>query len=157
MRKICNTPCFLFLLLICSCQSKTPENEVGLKFVELRRGENSLCGNEQSGEVNFALSNERALLQSNYQELLQAGESYLARQVLIQIQTVTAWLLYTEGKKEEAVALMAESAPMEYTTAKHPVTPGEVLPVAELLGDLLLELNQPQEALKAYEYNLRTP
>jgi tetratricopeptide (TPR) repeat protein len=33
---------------------------------------------------------------------------------------------------------------------KHPVTPGALLPPNEALGDLLMELGQPAEALKAY-------
>jgi hypothetical protein len=39
---------------------------------------------------------------------------------------------------------------------KHPATPAPVLPARELLADLLLELNQPQEAFKAYELSLRS-
>jgi hypothetical protein len=34
------------------------------------------------------------------------------------------------------------------------VTPGAILPAAELLGDLLLELKRPKEALAAYEGSL---
>ena len=40
-------------------------------------------------------------------------------------------------------------------TQKHPVTPGAVLPARELLGDLLLELNRPADAARAYEAALR--
>ena len=40
-------------------------------------------------------------------------------------------------------------------TQKHPVTPGAVLPVRELLGDLLLELSRPADAARAYEASLR--
>ena len=39
---------------------------------------------------------------------------------------------------------------LESTTRKHPVTPGEVLPAAELLGDMLLELGRDEEAVQAY-------
>ena len=40
------------------------------------------------------------------------------------------------------------------TTQKHPVTPGALYPSQEALGDLLLELERPQEALAAYEGSL---
>jgi tetratricopeptide (TPR) repeat protein len=40
---------------------------------------------------------------------------------------------------------------MEDASEKHPVTPGHVLPARELLGEMLLELNQPALALKEFE------
>jgi hypothetical protein len=43
---------------------------------------------------------------------------------------------------------------LEESTQKHPVSPGEVLPARELLGDLLMEMNKPADALKAYEIDL---
>jgi Tfp pilus assembly protein PilF len=39
---------------------------------------------------------------------------------------------------------------------KHPATPAAVLPARELLADLLLDLNQPDAALKEYEQSLRS-
>ncbi len=49
---------------------------------------------------------------------------------------------------------MRASAELEASTQKHPVTPGAILPTYELLGDLLLELGKPGEALTAYETSL---
>jgi tetratricopeptide (TPR) repeat protein len=49
---------------------------------------------------------------------------------------------------------MTHAAGMEDSTEKHSVTPGEVLPAKELLGDMLLAMNQPAKALEAYESNL---
>lgn len=39
---------------------------------------------------------------------------------------------------------------MELSTPKHAVTPAPTLPAYELLGDRLMELNRPAEALEAY-------
>ena len=50
---------------------------------------------------------------------------------------------------------MYEAANMEDNTEKHAVTPGEVLPARELLGDLLLAMNIPAEALEAYQLDLK--
>ena len=50
---------------------------------------------------------------------------------------------------------MKQATKLESKTSKHPVTPGEVLPADELLGDMLLALNNPAEALEAYEINLK--
>jgi hypothetical protein len=43
------------------------------------------------------------------------------------------------------------AADHEDATEKHSVTPGAVRPARELLGDLLLELREPKEALEAYQ------
>ena len=50
--------------------------------------------------------------------------------------------------------LMHSAADLEDTTEKHPVTPGPIVPAREMLGDLLLELRQPVEALKEFERSL---
>jgi hypothetical protein len=66
-----------------------------------------------------------------------------------------AWLAYAEGQKDEAVKTAQAAAQLEEKTGKHPVTPGPPLPARELLGDMLLEMGQPTEALAAYEASLR--
>ena len=50
---------------------------------------------------------------------------------------------------------MQVAADMEDKTEKHPVTPGEVVPARELLGDMLLQMNKAGEALQAYEADLQ--
>jgi len=77
------------------------------------------------------------------------------KQVAIQIKTAQAWLSFRKNEKEKAISLMNEAVAIEKTTSKHPVTPGDVLPAIELLGDMLLEMGQPKEALVAYEENLK--
>ena len=50
---------------------------------------------------------------------------------------------------------MARSAAdLEGATDKHAVTPGPILPARELLGDLLLDLQQPGPAFIEYEASL---
>lgn len=94
-------------------------------------------------------------LQSFRQELLTMEDQYKANQVMIQIRAAQAWIHYAKGNKKEAIALMRESADMEDKTQKHSVTPGEVLPARELLGDMLLDMNKPAQALEAYQLNLK--
>jgi Tfp pilus assembly protein PilF len=50
---------------------------------------------------------------------------------------------------------MRSAAELEDATAKHPVTPGPILPARELLGEPLLELKQPAQALREFEASLR--
>ncbi len=77
-----------------------------------------------------------------------------ATQVEIQRRAAAAWLARAEGNNPEALRLMRSAADLEDSTDKHPVTPGAILPAREMLGDLLLELNRPAEALKEYERSL---
>ena len=51
---------------------------------------------------------------------------------------------------------MRSAADLEDASDKHPVTPGSIVPARELLGDMLLEANQPAEALAEYERSLNS-
>ncbi len=88
--------------------------------------------------------------------LTQANEKYWAEQVEIQRETTAAWLALAEGKHEEALREMRLAADHEDATDKHNVTPGVILPARELLGEMLLELKQPAQALVEFEATLRT-
>jgi tetratricopeptide (TPR) repeat protein len=79
-----------------------------------------------------------------------------AAQVAVQINAAEAWIQYKEGNNDKALNLMTKAADMEDGTEKHPVTPGEVIPARELLGDMLLEMNKPALALEAYKSVLKT-
>jgi hypothetical protein len=83
--------------------------------------------------------------------LVAAKQSYWAEQVNIQQQAAAAWAARAEGKNDEAVTLMRAAAALEDSTEKHPVTPAPIVPARELLGELLLDLNQPALALVAFE------
>ena len=107
-------------------------------------------GAARSGEVAAARS-DLARLKTLKENLVQAKNSYWSEQVEIQIQAASALAAYAEGKKEEALALMRAAADMEDATEKHPVVPGPLIPARELLGDMLLELQLPAQALKEFE------
>ena len=86
--------------------------------------------------------------------LVASKDQYWATQVRIQRLTVSAWEACAEKKKEEALELMRSAADLEDSTEKHPVTPGPIVPAREMLGDLLLELREPAQALKEFEKSL---
>ena len=88
--------------------------------------------------------------------LLQSNDKYWADQVDIQRETATAWITLAEGKREEALAQMRSAADHEDKTDKHNVTPGVILPARELLGEMLLQLKQPAQAMVEFETTLRT-
>jgi hypothetical protein len=87
--------------------------------------------------------------------LTNAKQDYWAKQVEIQRQTAAAWIAWAAGDAKHALSQMRAAADLEDTTYKHPVTPGQLTPARELLADLLIELEQPADALVAYETTLR--
>ena len=64
------------------------------------------------------------------------------------------WIAHAERRDDDAVRLLTQAADLEDRVGKHPVTPGAVLPAREQLGDLLLAIGRPAEALAAYEADL---
>ena len=113
-------------------------------------------GSVRSGDIASAES-ELAIIKSFHQQLIAKNDAqaiYKAGQVAIEIKIIEAWTALAKGDNEEALSLMKRAAELESETSKHPVTPGEILPADELLGDMLLELDRPEEALVAYELNL---
>lgn len=99
--------------------------------------------------------NELQILKALHKKLLDTNASYKAGQVNVQVHASEAWIELTKGNNDNAITLMRKAALLENKTSKHAVTPGEVLPADELLGDMLLALNKPAEALEAYEVNLK--
>ncbi len=51
---------------------------------------------------------------------------------------------------------MGAAADLDDATDKHPVTPGSIMPAREQLGELLIEVKRPAEALTAFETSLAT-
>jgi tetratricopeptide (TPR) repeat protein len=91
------------------------------------------------------------------QELVEVkGDYNWAKQVEIARQVASAWLAHAEGRHNEALTLMRAAAELDDATEKHPVTPGAILPAREQLGELLLELKRPSEALQEFEIALRS-
>ena len=83
--------------------------------------------------------------------LLDAKDEYWALQVEIQHRVARAWIAFAEGRRDEAVALLQETATMEDGTDKSAVSPGPLAPAREMLGDMLLEMKRPADALKELE------
>jgi hypothetical protein len=89
------------------------------------------------------------------ERLLIDNEFYWARQAEIQALAVAAWSALAAGKKEEAQRQMDSAAALEDATEKNAVTPGPLSPARELLGEMLLEMNEPTKALKQFEATLK--
>ena len=87
--------------------------------------------------------------------LREAKDAYWSEQVDIQRQVATAWVLYAEGKRDDALKAMSGAADAEDKTEKHPVTPGVPKPARELYGVMLLDSGNAKEALTAFEATLK--
>ena len=81
----------------------------------------------------------------------EAKQFYWADQADIQIQTVNAWIARAGGQRQEALRRLRQAADHEDGTEKSAVTPGPIIPVREQLGDMLMAMKQPREALAEYE------
>ena len=93
-------------------------------------------------------------LQQIRQRLSQAGENYWAQQVQIQELEVEAWTAFAGSRKDEALRQMKRAAELEDGTEKSAVTPGPLAPARELLGEMLLEMNAPTQALDQFKATL---
>jgi hypothetical protein len=107
-------------------------------------------GAARSGDAEAAEkeASELARLQKGLQA---AGDTYWATELEVQRLAVTGWIALVRGKGDDAVKFMRAAADLEDRNEKSIVTPGRILPARELLGDMLLELKQPAQALKEYE------
>ena len=91
-------------------------------------------------------------------QLKGAKNDYWANEVEVMRLASLAWIARAQKRNDEALGLMRQAADMEDRSEKHIVTPGRLLPARELLGDMVLGLNRPAEALKEYEASqLREP
>jgi tetratricopeptide (TPR) repeat protein len=82
-------------------------------------------------------------------------QEYWVSQIQIHHQMVTAWIAYTQGGRDDALQVLRSAADREDSTEKDPVMPGHVISARELLGDVLMEMNEPAQALQAFEVALK--
>src|SRR5205814_9325824 len=111
-------------------------------------------GAARSGDL-AAARKDAEQLESFHKALLDAKINYRATEVDIQRLAATGWIALGEGRSEEALKLMRAAADLEDRNEKHIVTPGRIVPARELLGEMLLEVKQPQAALNEFEASQR--
>ena len=127
--------------------NKFPQSEAILVFA---RG----LGAARIGDVGAAREDVKRL-EALKHTLTVAKNTYWAGQSDVQIKTVNAWIALAEKRTDIAVPLMRAAAEAEEASDKHPVTPGNVVPSRELLGEMLLILNRPAQALPEFERSLQ--
>jgi len=98
-----------------------------------------------------AAEKEVGLLEGCLEKVRAAKNDYWATRVEIQVAEANAWIARAKGQKTEAVALLRPAATREDGVEKRPITPGVIIPARQQLGELLLELKQPDQALAEFE------
>ncbi len=106
---------------------------------------NARAGRPQAADADISR------LESCRQKLQAAGNEYWTTQVDVMTHEAQAWQLAASGRAEEALHQLRQAADEEDSVEKLPVTPGPIVPAREQLGDLLLTLNRPRDALREYQ------
>jgi tetratricopeptide (TPR) repeat protein len=107
-------------------------------------------GAARSGNTDSAKA-DAAKLAEIRDKLREAKNNYWAGQVDVQEQAATAWVLYADGKYDDALKAMSAAVDAEDKTEKAPVTPGPLAPARELYGFMLLDRGMAKEALAVFE------
>jgi hypothetical protein len=110
-------------------------------------------GDAHTGNLDGART-EIAKLASIRDGLLEARNKYWADQVDAQRMAAAAMLAQAEGRHDAAASGLRAAADLEDSMEKSPVTPGSLVPLRELLGDLLCDQSQPAAALVEYKRSL---
>ena len=77
-------------------------------------------------------------------------DAYLAEYMDTDRDEIRAWIAFAEGKNDEAAKIMSGVADKQDSLGK-----GEVeIPAREMLADILLESNHPEQALAEYEQSM---
>ncbi len=84
-----------------------------------------------------------------------AGAGGDKRAVQVMAQQLEAILLFSEGRREEALVLARQAAVVEDGMSFEFGPPVPVKPAHELVGEMLMDLRRPKEAIPAFEASLQ--
>ncbi len=108
-------------------------------------------GAARSGDLATARANVQAI-QDLHAVLVKEKKLPIAIHAVEEDQrVVSAWINHAEGKNDEAIKSLGELAAKEQGI----FAPDGGIAAHEMLGDMLMEMNSPQRALKEYESELR--
>lgn len=107
-------------------------------------------GRARAGDVTGG-RREAERLRDLRQTMIEAKLPYWANQADIQAQIIDAWAAWADGDRESALESLRTAADREDATEKSAVTPGPLMPARELLGEMLLAMAKPAEALREFE------
>jgi len=88
-------------------------------------------------------------------QVARAGAAGDKRASQVMAQQLEAVLLFSEGRREEALVLARQAAVVESGLAFEFGPPVPVKPAHELVGEMLMDLRRPKEAIPAFEESLK--
>lgn len=110
-------------------------------------------GAARSGDLAGAKANARKLsesIEARTANQKKQGDNVPSGKSVDQLEA-EGWLAYSEGKQKRAVAVLRSASDREDAERSDPFA----MPAREMLGDLLVELKRPSEALVEYEAVLK--
>ena len=136
--------------------AELPVRPSSLAFIEAVPHFARAVGLARSGKPDEARP-ELKRLAALHKTLVEQKSPYWARQVDTQHKIAAAWTAHAQGKKDEALTLLQAAAELEKSAETHDtLSPGPIGTTAqEALGELLLDLDRPAEALAAFESSLQ--
>jgi tetratricopeptide (TPR) repeat protein len=84
-------------------------------------------------------------------KLSAAKDDYWAGQTHIQKQAAMAWVMFSEGQRDEAIAAMRQAADLDDASEKNVAMENKLVPIRALLGELYLAASMNKEALAEFE------
>jgi len=107
-------------------------------------------GAVHTGDLNSAKEAE-SKMKKLQETASQRGDANMASYINTDRHVLSGRIAFAEGEPDKALSLTRKATEIEQSVEKHPVTPGALLPAYEALGDLLMDLNRPDDALLAYQ------
>ncbi len=106
---------------------------------------NSRGGHAASSDADIAK------LQNCLDEVRASADAYWTMQTEVLLKEAQAWSSAAKGDTQSGIAMLRSAADEEDAMEKLPVTPGPIVPAREQLGELLLSVHQPAQALSAFK------
>ena len=119
-------------------------------FVDAQTVYARAIGAARSGDA-AAAQKEADVLAALHKQLQDAKNNYWATEVEVQRLAAAGWIAFAGRKNDDALKFMRAAADLEDRNEKHIVTPGRIVPARELLADMLMQMDEPAQALKEYE------
>jgi tetratricopeptide (TPR) repeat protein len=92
-----------------------------------------------------------AEIEAIHATLVQKKKKYFAAAVEQDRQEAAAWVAHAEGNNDEAIKALRTVAEKEGAEGDEPLA----IPAREMLADMMLDMNQPEQALAEYEADLK--
>jgi hypothetical protein len=107
-------------------------------------------GAARSGQRDLARAN-ALQVKSIHDAMIASKQAYYEDAVLQEYEEASAWANFADGLTDKAVQALRSIAEKQEAVGNEPTG----IPAREMLGDLLLEANQPGRALQEYELDLK--